>query len=42
MNAEMTPEEKIAEKLRLQKVQEDNELQFAVDLMGIKEDPGSY
>lgn len=37
MNSEMTPEERIAEKLRLQKVQEESDLQFAVDMMGIKE-----
>lgn len=37
MNAEMSPEEKQAEKLRLQKIQEESDLQIAVDMMGIKE-----
>jgi translation initiation factor 3 subunit J len=38
MQEEMTPEEKLAEKLRLQKIQEESDLQFAVDMMGIKEE----
>merc|ERR1711915_584618 len=33
-----TPEEKLAEKLRLQKIQEDADLQLANDLMGAKDE----
>ena len=37
----MTPEEKLAEKLRLQREQEESQLEFAVDMMGIKDVPPS-
>lgn len=37
MNKMMTPEEKLAEKQRLQKIQEESDLQFAVDMMGIQD-----
>jgi len=39
MNEEMTPAERAAEKLRMQKIQEESDLQFAVDMMGIKDMP---
>lgn len=42
MTKEMSPEEKLAEKKRLQLIQQESDLEYAVDLMGLSKEGKWY